>query len=131
MYFGRDAGDGGRGGHAADVQQCGEDHACLDRHGQVGEHGQPEGDAPHRCFGGTELDDVWDLAPFAHVVSHDQQNTGKHGERDVSRERSGEQEDEQQRDRMRHACNRRSCPRANVGRGPRDGARCRQPAEER
>ena len=39
---------GGRRRHPADVKQRGEDHADLDRHGQVREDRETEGDRPRR-----------------------------------------------------------------------------------
>ena len=45
-----------------------EDHSGFDRHRQIREDRQHEGDAPDRGFGRTQLDDLGDLAPLAHVV---------------------------------------------------------------
>lgn len=63
--------DGRRRGDPPDVQQCRENHPGLDGHRQIGEHGEQESDAPYRGLRRTELEDVGNLAPFAHVVGDD------------------------------------------------------------
>ena len=70
--------DGGGVGDAADEEQSGEDHSGFDGDGEVGEDGERERDQPDADVGLGQLEELRDLAPLAHVVGHDHQNSGEH-----------------------------------------------------
>ena len=84
---------GGGRRHTADIEKRGQDHARLDRDGEVGQHGEGERNQPYGRFGRTQLQHFRNLAPFAHVVGHDHQDAGKNRQRDVASQGSGEQQD--------------------------------------
>ena len=79
--------------HLADEQQRREDHPDLHRHREVGEDGQREGDEPDGDVGATQLEQLGDLPPLAHVPGDHHQDRREHGQRDVAGERRGEEQD--------------------------------------
>ena len=76
-------------GHAADEGERRKDHAELDRRGQVGHHGEPEGDQPHRNRGLGELQQAHRFRPLSHVVADDHEDGSQHGHGNVARQRRG------------------------------------------
>ena len=70
----------------------------------------------------AEANDGADLAPFAHVVGHDEQHRGERGHRNEAGERRQHQHDSQQRQRVNHAGHRSLGAGANVGGRAGDGA---------
>ena len=83
-------------GHAADEEQRRQDHAGLDGDGQVGENGQREGDQPDADIGFGQAQQLRNLAPLAHVVGDDHQDSRQRRHRDVTGQRRGKQQHAQQ-----------------------------------
>ncbi len=69
--------------HLADEHERGKHHANFHSEGQVGYYGECHRDEPYGNVGGAELQDFRDFLPFPHVVSHDHQDGGQRGERNV------------------------------------------------
>ena len=74
---------------------------------------------------------IGNLRPFAHGVGSHHQDGGEHRERDVTRQRSGERYDQQQRGGVDQTRDRRGRAGSNIGRGARDRPGGRQPSEQR
>ena len=128
-------GDGrdGRGiGDAADEQQRRQDHADFDRHRQIGEHGEREGDQPDaRCRSWSA-----GAAPGSRATRPccrrppSGSRPAPPAECNCASGAANEQ-DHQQRERVDHARDRRLRAGADVGRGAGDRAGRRQSAEHR
>ncbi len=78
-----------------------------------------------------QLQDAADLAPLAHVVSHDEEYGGECGQRNIAGQRRGDEQDDEQRERMDHAGDRRARAGTDIGCGAGDGAGGGNAAEER
>jgi hypothetical protein len=63
--------DGCRICHPANKQLRRQTHASLDRHREVGKHGECEGHEPDADVGLSQLQQLWNLPPLAHVVGYD------------------------------------------------------------
>ncbi len=64
---------------------------------------------------------VRDLAPFAHVVRHDEEHRGERGEGDEAGQRRGDEKNREQRERVDHAGDGGASAGADVGGGAGDG----------
>ena len=69
-----DAGDGGGGGHFANEQQDGQNHAHFDGDGEVDEDGEQERCEPDADIEEGKLQKLADFSPIAHVVGDHQQD---------------------------------------------------------
>ena len=86
-------------GNAVDVEQSGERHANRYGDGEVGEDGEGEGDEPDRDGGEVQFKDAADFLPLAHVVSHDKQDGGQGGERNIGGQGRGYEQNSEESER--------------------------------
>ena len=86
---------------------------------------------PYADVGLGQLEQLRNLAPFAHVVGDDHQDPGERRHRNVTGQRRRKQQHAQQGERMNDSRHRRLCSGANVGRGARDGSRRGQASKHR
>src|SRR5271169_497964 len=112
----------GGGCDAADEKKRSEDHARFDGDGEIGEDGESKSDEPHADVSLREFQQLWNLAPLAHVVGDDHENSGEHGQRHVTHHWRGEEKDAEQSESVNHTCDRRLSAGADVGGGAGDGA---------
>jgi len=90
--------DGGGGRDAADEEQRGQNHSGFDGDGEVGENGEGESHEPNADVGFGELEQLRNLAPLAHVVGNDHQDSGERGHRHVADQRRSKKENAEQGD---------------------------------
>src|ERR1700681_4419678 len=83
--------DGGGRGNAADEEQRGQNHSGFDGYSKIRENGQGEGDQPNADVGLCKFQQLRNLAPLAHVIGDDQQDSGQRGHGDVAHQRRGEE----------------------------------------
>ena len=76
-------------GDTADEQQRGQNHSRLDCNGKVGEYGERERHQPHADVSPGELEQLRNLAPLAHVVGHNHQDSGQRGHGYVAHQTRG------------------------------------------
>ena len=118
-------------GHAADEEERGEHHADGDRNRQVDEHGEAERREQNGDVALWRAQLAAKGSPFTHVVRNDDEDRRKRrkwNQRSVATE---EERDEQQRERVGDAGDRRSSAVLDVRRRSRDRAGGRNAAEER
>ena len=121
----------GGGGHTADEQQRGQDHARLHGHSKIRKDGQRERDQPHADVGLRELEQRRNLHPLAHVVAHDHQDSRQHRHGHETHQLRGKEQNAEQGQGVNHARHRSLCSGTNVGCRARDGSRSRQSAKHR
>ena len=98
---------------------------------EVREDAEPERDQHDRDVGARRAPgDPHDRRDLAHVERDDEQDRGERRERDVVGERGEHHQDQQYRRRMGDAGDRAVAAMPDVGRGSRDGAGGREPAEQ-
>ncbi|CPQ89308.1 Uncharacterised protein [Bordetella pertussis] len=120
------------GRHAPQEVQDGDHHADVDRHHQVGEHGQHEGDQQDGDVGARRaLDHPDEVRRVAHVPGHHEQDGGQRGQRHVFGQRRQQQHHQQQGDAMHDPGQRAGAAVADVGGRARDGAGGGKAAEQR
>src|ERR1700730_4036805 len=115
--------DGGGRGDAADEEQRGQNHSGFDGYSKIRENGQGEGDQPNTDVGLGKFEQLRNLAPLAHVVGDDQQDSGQRGHGYVAHQRRGEKKNAEQREGVDHARDRGLRAGTNVGRSAGDGTR--------
>ncbi len=123
--------DACRLGHTAHEEEHGDQESDLDGDRQVEDDRQQEGDEQDGDVALRVLHQRPEGTPLAHVVGDDDQHAGQAGHRDVLRQRSEEEQDEQQHDGVDDAGDRAAAAVVDVGHRAGDGAGDGDAAEDR
>ena len=95
------------------------------------DHRQAERRQKNRRVAARPFGQAREIVPFAHVQRHVHQHGAQRGQRDEFRQRRGDENDDQQRDRVNDARHRRARAALHIRGRARDGAGGRDAAEER